>query len=130
MASGRSVRFTGQVSSRFAFRATTLYCRPEEEHPMTIRVAGVAVLAAVSVAFSAPTFAQASKAKGNPIKIAYIDPLSGPFANVGEAGLHHFRAMADEINSKGGMNGRPIEIVGFDNKVSPAESLNQLKRVI
>ncbi|HWA39646.1 MAG TPA: branched-chain amino acid ABC transporter substrate-binding protein [Burkholderiales bacterium] len=95
----------------------------------TIRVAGAAVLAAVSVALSAPTFAQ-SKAKGNPIKIAYIDPLSGAFANVGEAGLHHFRAMAEEVNAKGGLNGRPIEVVGYDNKVSPQEALNQLKRVI
>ena len=96
---------------------------------MNIRVVGTAFLAAASVAFAAPALAQ-SKAKGNPVKIAYIDPLSGPFANVGEAGLHHFRAMADEINSKGGLNGRPVEVVGFDNKVSPQEALNQLKRVI
>ena len=95
---------------------------------MTIRIAGAAILAAMSVALASPVLAQ--KAKGAPVKIAYIDPLSGPFANVGEAGLHHFRAMAEEINSRGGMNGRPIEVVGFDNKVSPQEALNQLKRVI
>lgn len=64
------------------------------------------------------------------IRIAYIDPLSGPFANVGEAGLKHFQAMADEINAKGVLGGRKIEIVPFDNKVSPQEALNQLKRVI
>ena len=64
------------------------------------------------------------------VRIAYIDPLSGAFANVGEAGLKHFQAMADELNAKGGMNGKKIEIVGFDNKVSPQEALNQLKRVI
>lgn len=95
---------------------------------MTIRIAGAAILAAVSVAFASPVLAQ--KAKGTPVRIAYIDPLSGPFANVGEAGLHHFRAVAEDINNRGGMNGRPIEIVGFDNKVSPQEALNQLKRVI
>src|SRR5262245_52611486 len=64
------------------------------------------------------------------VRIAYIDPLSGAFANVGEQGLKHFQAMADEINAKGGMNGQKIEVIGFDNKVSPQESLNQLKRVI
>src|SRR5262249_56854274 len=64
------------------------------------------------------------------LKIAYIDPLSGSFANVGEAGLKHFQAMAEEINAKGGVNGQKLEIVGFDNKVSPQEALNQLKRVI
>jgi branched-chain amino acid transport system substrate-binding protein len=75
-----------------------------------------------AVAFSAGVHAQ--------VKIAYIDPLSGPFANVGEAGLKHFQAMADEINAKGGLAGKKLEVVGFDNKVSPQEALNQLKRVI
>jgi branched-chain amino acid transport system substrate-binding protein len=64
------------------------------------------------------------------VKIAYIDPLSGPFANVGEQGLKHFQAMAEELNAKGGLNGQKIEIVGFDSKVSPQEALNQLKRAI
>ena len=69
-------------------------------------------------------------AQAQNVKIAYIDPLSGAFANVGEAGLQHFQAMADELNARGGLNGKKIEIVPFDNKVSPQESLNQLKRVI
>src|SRR3977135_3587413 len=73
----------------------------------------------------------AAQAAGT-VKIAYIDPLSGSFANVGEAGLKHFQAMADEINAKGGVLGKKIEIVvvPFDNKTSPQESLSQLKRVI
>jgi branched-chain amino acid transport system substrate-binding protein len=69
-------------------------------------------------------------AQGQTVKIAYIDPLSGAFANVGESGLKHFQAMADEINAKGGLLGKKVEIVPFDNKVSPQEALNQLKRVI
>ena len=64
------------------------------------------------------------------LKIAYIDPLSGPFANVGEQGLKHFQAMADEINAQGGVNGQKIEVIGFDNKVSSQEALNQLNRAI
>ena len=63
-------------------------------------------------------------------KIAYIDPLSGSFANVGEQGLKHFQAMADEINAKGGINGQKVEVIGLDNKVSPQEALNQLTRAI
>ncbi|MEW6689730.1 MAG: branched-chain amino acid ABC transporter substrate-binding protein [Pseudomonadota bacterium] len=66
-----------------------------------------------------------------PIKIAYIDPLSGPFANVGEQGLAEFRFAVDRINKAGGvLGGRKLEVIGFDNKVSPQEALNQLKRVI
>ncbi len=94
---------------------------------------GAFAAAALALAFGANVQAQ-PKGKagsgGDTVKIAYIDPLSGAFANVGEAGLKHFQAMAEEINAKGGMNGRKIEFVGFDNKTSPQESLNQLKRVI
>ena len=65
------------------------------------------------------------------IKIAYIDPLSGPFANVGDAGYKHFKYMADLLNSKGGvLGGKKLEIVPFDNKSSPADSLIQLKSAI
>jgi branched-chain amino acid transport system substrate-binding protein len=63
------------------------------------------------------------------IRIAYIDPLSGPFAATGENGLNQFRYAADAINKAGGVLGRKLEIVPFDNKVSPQESLIQLKKV-
>ena len=65
----------------------------------------------------------------DPIKIAYIDPLSGPFAATGENGLKQFRFAADLINKAGGVLNRPIEMVPYDNKVSPQESLIQLKKV-
>src|SRR3979411_1658542 len=73
----------------------------------------------------------AAKAAGT-VKIAYIDPLSGSFANVGEAGLKHFQAMAEEINAKGGVLGKKAGVVVLpcDNKTSRQESLSQLKRVI
>ncbi len=64
------------------------------------------------------------------IKVAYIDPLSGPFANVGEQGLAEFRFATDRINKSGVLGKVKLELVPFDNKVSPQESLNQLKRVI
>ncbi|HXH82870.1 MAG TPA: branched-chain amino acid ABC transporter substrate-binding protein [Candidatus Tectomicrobia bacterium] len=65
-----------------------------------------------------------------PIRIAYVDPLSGPFAATGENGLKQFRYAADQFNKAGGVLNRQVEIVPFDNKVSPQESLIQLKKVI
>jgi len=65
------------------------------------------------------------------VKIAYIDPLSGPFANVGDAGLKGFKEAADIlVNQKGGIKGQKLEFVGFDNKGSPQESQIQLKAAI
>lgn len=64
------------------------------------------------------------------IKIAYIDPLSGPFAATGENGLQQFKFAADHLNRAGGVLGQKFEMIGYDNKVSPQEALIQLKKVI
>ncbi|NLO81043.1 MAG: ABC transporter substrate-binding protein, partial [Xanthomonadaceae bacterium] len=63
------------------------------------------------------------------IRIAYVDPLSGPFANVGDAGLKHFRYKAELFNKEGGILGKRVEIVPFDNKGSPQESLVILRQI-
>ncbi|MBC3862239.1 branched-chain amino acid ABC transporter substrate-binding protein [Undibacterium jejuense] len=64
------------------------------------------------------------------IKIAYIDPLSGPFAPVGQNILNSFQYVADKANAEKWAGNNTFEVVGFDNKASPQESLNVLKTVI
>lgn len=66
------------------------------------------------------------------VKIAYIDPLSGPFASTGTNGLHQYEFAAETlVNAKGGvLDGQMFEMVAFDNKVSPKESLIQLQVAI
>src|SRR3979409_503196 len=64
------------------------------------------------------------------IKIAHIDPLSGPFALIGESFARHLDAAAAEINAKGGvLGGTQFEIVHFDNKSMPQESVLVLKQI-
>jgi len=75
--------------------------------------------------------ATTSAIAADPVRIAFIDPLSGPFAAVGSSGLKQFQFVANDINKAGGvLGGRKLEVIGFDNKISPKESLIQLKRVI
>src|SRR6202163_4922965 len=64
------------------------------------------------------------------VRIAYIDPLSGGGASIGEVGLKTFQFMADEIGAKGGVLGKKLEIVGYDNKLNPQESLVQIQKAI
>ena len=59
------------------------------------------------------------------IKIAYIEGLSGPFANVGEIGLRHYQLAAEAVNARGGAK---FEIVAFDHKTSPQEALLVFKQ--
>ncbi|HYM01421.1 MAG TPA: branched-chain amino acid ABC transporter substrate-binding protein [Stellaceae bacterium] len=64
------------------------------------------------------------------IKIAYTDPLSGPFAEVGDQNLKQMQYIIDYINAHGGALGKKFELVSFDNKSQPAEALIALKTII
>ena len=68
-------------------------------------------------------------AAADTIKIAYIDPFSGPFASGGDEFLKIFKVLFDRINAKGGVLGKQLEIVPFDSKLQPAEALIALKSV-
>ena len=78
------------------------------------------------------TVLAAGTASADTIKIAFIDPLSGPFASTGTNGLHQYEFAAETlVNAKGGvLGGDTFEIVAFDNKTSPKESLVQLQVAI
>ena len=64
------------------------------------------------------------------IKIGYIDPLSGPGATVGEVGLKTFQFLVEELNAKGGAAGKKFEVIGYDNKTNPQESLIQAQKAV
>lgn len=89
---------------------------------MLMRIPSVILAAAFAVS--------ASTSFAENVRIAFIDPLSGPFAPVGQNLFNSFKTIAELSNQKqwGGQN--TVEIVGFDNKGSPQESLIQLKSAI
>lgn len=68
--------------------------------------------------------------KGETVRIAFMDPLSGPFANVGQNQLKSWQFVADRFSGAKNPAGVKFEVVGFDNKGSPQESLNTLKAAI
>jgi len=68
--------------------------------------------------------------KGETVRIAFIDPLSGPFANVGQNQLKSWQFAAEKKSGGANPAGVKFEVVGFDNKGSPQESLNSLKAAI
>jgi branched-chain amino acid transport system substrate-binding protein len=87
-----------------------------------MHVVSVAAIAALGCGLA---FAQA----GQTVKLAFMDPLSGPFANVGQNQLKSWQFSADHFNKKNAA-GVKFEVVSFDNKGSPQESLNTVKAAI
>jgi branched-chain amino acid transport system substrate-binding protein len=78
----------------------------------------------------AAAFAVHASASAENVKMAFIDPLSGPFAPVGQGILKSWQYIAEMANAQKWAGDNTFEIVGFDNKASPQESLSQLKAAI
>src|ERR1043166_1732210 len=55
-----------------------------------------------------------------PIKIGFSMELTGPFAVVGKTGLLAFKIWEEEINAKGGLLGRPVKLVYYDDQSNPS----------
>jgi len=67
----------------------------------------------------------------DPVVIAYVVALSGPFANVGETQIKHAQFVVDKINNHGGvLGGRKLELLPMDHKNSPQEALVLLSKIV
>jgi branched-chain amino acid transport system substrate-binding protein len=81
-----------------------------------------AVAVSALIAASGASFAQ----KGETVKIAWLDPLSGLMAAVGTNQLKTYQFLAEEFNKKNAA-GVKFEIIGIDNKLSPQETTVALR---
>lgn len=77
----------------------------------------------MTAALSAPALAQSNE----PIKIGVIAEIQ---AIAGASTPGGAQIAADEINAKGGVLGRKIEIVTYDNKSSSADSVRAFQRAV
>ena len=76
-----------------------------------------AAIGAVLLLFGA---ASADAQDKEPIKIGFSMELTGPFAVIGKTGLLAFKIWEEEINAKGGLLGRPVKLVYYDDQSNPA----------
>jgi branched-chain amino acid transport system substrate-binding protein len=92
---------------------------------MTWSQRGATLLAATAAVFIAGS-AQAQK----PIRIGYPVILSGPGALIGEPSLKGAQMFVEEINQKGGVLGRKIELVIRDTKGNADEAVRVARDLI
>ena len=85
----------------------------------------LSVIAMVLAAFAASISAYGE----DTIKIAYTDPMSGPFAQVGQRHRMQLQYILEDLNAKGGALGRKFELIVFDNKMQPSGELIALKSI-
>ena len=83
-------------------------------------------LAAIVLAAGLATGAGAQET----IKVGVIQPLTGAFAASGNYVANGAKIAADEINAKGGVLGKKIELVIEDNKSNPTEAAAVAEKLI
>jgi branched-chain amino acid transport system substrate-binding protein len=55
-----------------------------------------------------------------PIRIGFSIAQTGPLSGAGKSGLLALQIWRDEINARGGLLGRPVELVVYDDQSNPA----------
>ena len=71
---------------------------------------------AAAALFAAPWGARAEE----PITLGFSMPLTGPLAANGKAALLTLQMWSEDVNAKGGLLGRPVKLVYYDDQSSPA----------
>jgi len=79
-------------------------------------IAGAIVAFAACAMFVAPAIAQDKE----PIKIGFSMALTGPLAANGKQTLLGMKIWEEETNAKGGLIGRPVKLVYYDDQSNPS----------
>jgi len=97
-----------------------------------LRLGAVAATLALLAASSSPSFAQKkydSGASDTEIKIGNIMPYSGPASAYGVIGRTE-EAYFKKINAEGGINGRKINFITYDDAYSPPKTVEQARKLV
>src|SRR5438874_1379311 len=76
----------------------------------------------VAIAALATLWLASAARAAEPITIGFSMELTGPFAVVGKTGLLAFKIWEEEVNAKGGLLGRPVKLVYYDDQSNPANA--------
>ena len=82
-------------------------------------LAGLLILGVAGCAFAA-----------DPIKIGYLATLTGEGATWGQHERDAATMAVKEVNAKGGLLGRPVELVCYDIKGRPEDAVNAIRKLI
>ena len=84
------------------------------------------LVVAVAVSLAAAPFAIAQET----VRIGVVQPMTGPVAYDGNIYVNTVKMLADDMNAKGGVLGKKIELVIEDGACNPAQSVNAAEKLV
>ena len=85
----------------------------------------VKLMLAVAVSLALAPFAVAQET----VRIGVVQPMTGPVAYDGNIYVNTVKMIVDDLNAKGGVLGRKIELVVEDGACNPAQSVNAAEKL-
>ena len=88
---------------------------------MTHRITRRGVNAGIGAALITPALSTAPAfAAGEPIKIGFSMAQTGSLAGAGQQALLGMKIWEEDINAKGGLLGRPVKLIYYDDQTNPS----------
>src|SRR4029450_6450412 len=97
---------------------------------MTRRTFLAASGAAAGMAATQGLFPAVLRAQGEPLRIGCPLPLTGPFAALAADMQRGAQLAQDDLNGKGGIMGRKVEVLFRDDQLKPAVGAQRTKELI
>jgi branched-chain amino acid transport system substrate-binding protein len=105
------------------------YCKKEEAMKRSVMLT---LFAAIAVATASPALAQKKYDPGatdTEIKIGNTNPYSGPASAYGQIGKT-IAAYFKMVNDHGGINGRKINFISYDDSYSPPKAVEDARKLV
>jgi branched-chain amino acid transport system substrate-binding protein len=87
------------------------------------------VVAALALLLSGPAVAGEIGVTETEIKIGGVFPFSGPASSIGLVGKG-LMAYIQSVNDRGGINGRKINYIAYDDAYSPPKAVEQVRKLV
>lgn len=97
--------------------------------PTPIQRINVVIFKAVFIYCLSAIFISCSS-KNDYLKIGAILPLTGNSASWGEQGKYGIELAVEDINSKGGINGKLVNVIYEDSKAIPKDAVSAIQKLI
>ncbi len=93
-------------------------------------IASAAVLVLAGSAFAQPYENKEEGVSAAEILLGSSQPLSGTLAYMGKAVDEGMRTYFDMVNAQGGINGRKVKLITYDDELKPAKSVANAKLLV
>src|SRR5690242_14590976 len=122
-----------QERKPFPTRKSDTFNQPREMRMPATRMGLAAFTAALAIVAATSTYAADKKydtgATDTEIRIGNIMPYSGPASAYGVIGKTE-EAYFNKINAEGGINGRKIKFISYDDAYSPPKTVEQARKLV